>query len=541
MYLRSRSRAPTAVVTPTLSALSATPSHTVPTGPRGTTLFVDRTARTAAPQRSTTTGPPTNTPHARGWARRHAPTTVHTTTATHPQARIEELLDEDVVERELALLSPLRPSPFAEMGDMPMSAPGGAGDGDEDGQESGLGADELTFPVGLSPSVLMEPALSFEELSLEDLDFGMLPDLPDGDFPDDIDSLLPPTPTPTAATMGEGDGARSARSDGGAVDGMDLESGPIMDDIEFLGDHSDDSPDDSPFRPFSSSTAQSGSGSGSGYAAAGGGSASGGPPGPMAIADKAALFSGKNPLSLNSVFPNAGARFSPLRQFQMLDAKQQQQQGPPGAMRVSGNWDNTGSALARSGSGSELVPYPYDAGGNASAFTVKHEMTDDDFDVQALEYPGWDNAQREKIRLNPPQSMKTITDFELAYVDLKQLNALMDKDGYTEEQKKQAKLRRRKVKNRTSAKGSATKKRTQYNSIAQTNKQLLTVVSELQNRNTKLTSANSELQQRTEEAQQLAAVALHEKEVFQHEIDRLTSLLSQMQSQSPLPEHYDSP
>jgi hypothetical protein len=168
-------------------------------------------------------------------------------------------------------------------------------------------------------------------------------------------------------------------------------------------------------------------------------------------------------------------------------------------------------------------------------------MTDDDFDVQALEYPGWDNAQREKIRLNPPQSMKTITDFELAYVDLKQLNALMDKDGYTEEQKKQAKLRRRKVKNRTSAKGSATKKRTQYNSIAQTNKQLLTVVSELQNRNTKLTSANSELQQRTEEAQQLAAVALHEKEVFQHEIDRLTSLLSQMQSQSPLPEHYDSP
>lgn len=341
-------------------------------------------------------------------------------------------------------------------------------------------ADSL-FVDGLSPSILMTPSMS-------DLDFGLFSD---GDFAEDIGTLLPP---PVSGEM--------IVDDVGAT-GMDVD-GSGLDDVELI--YSQANP-----------------------AAATAAPPPGGAPGPMALTDKAYLFGGDNSLSLKSVFPNAGAKFSPLRQFEMLDSKQSRHANPPRAasptnLRLPNTWGGGSGAGAASAEGA-IVPYQ-------PGVMVKREADPDDFDLPALEYSQWDAAQREQIRKNPPRSMKTITDFELAYVDLKDLNELMDREGYTEEQKRQAKLRRRKVKNRNSAKGSATKKRTQFNSIAQTNKQLLDVVSELQNRNTKLATANNELQQQTEEARQVAAAALQEKEAFQREIERLTARLSEMQSQS---------
>eukprot|EP00038_Savillea_parva_P007355 m.169526 g.169526 ORF g.169526 m.169526 type:complete len:518 (-) comp13113_c0_seq1:294-1847(-) len=372
-----------------------------------------------------------------------------------------------------------------------------------------------------SPSLLMTPSLPLPEL-----DFSMLPD---GDFGGGIDALLPPSPNDGESGMDLDGGASesvvipppitsSASSSGAAAvtDTNPMDMGGVglddLDDIELLGE-------DSPPVYFDNSM---------------GGSTAGGPPGPKALTDKAVLSGeGSNRFSIESVFPSAGSRFSPLRQYQMLDSKQPRR--APSTLSSSGlggqfGWGNgsSGAGVGEADDASDGAIMPYSRRPNLGG--VKLEVDELDMDLPALEFSGWDAQQREKVRKNPPKSMKTITDLELAYVDLKDLNTLMDKAGYTEEQKRQTKIRRRKVKNRNSAKGSATKKRTQYHSIAQTNKQLLDVVTELQNRNTQLASANNELLQQTEQARQIAEQALKEKERFQREIDRLTRLLGNMQA-----------
>jgi len=444
-------------------------------------------------------------------------------------ARIEELLDEASVERELAALSGMDieassfGGPLSDMGsspDMVLSEtvpPTTSVDVGSPGIDGVIDADFLTAGT-LSPPL---PPFS-------DLDLGLdLDVLPEGDFGGDLGSLLPPSPA-FAQSMelelggGAGAGAGPAESTAPGHSGA----------IEVLG-----------------ATEPEGLGNASS----------------MALTEKNALFGGDNALSLGAVFPDGGSRFSPLKHYEMLhNQKNQSRRGrgrstlsTPGPIRIAkgatrwGRGRATATPAAAEAS-SAIMPY-----NPATAPRVKREAAEDDFGVPALEYAGdadgesgavgsgasdgWDLQQREKINLNPPKSMSTITDLELAYVDLKHLNTLMDKAGYSEEQKKQAKVRRRKVKNRHSAKGSATKKRTQYNSIAQTNKRLVDFVTELQSRNTRLASHNQELLEQTEEARRVAEEAVQEKEAFQREIDRLTALLGQMQADSAMGSYPASP
>eukprot|EP00041_Stephanoeca_diplocostata_P020227 m.450107 g.450107 ORF g.450107 m.450107 type:complete len:368 (+) comp21509_c0_seq1:99-1202(+) len=182
--------------------------------------------------------------------------------------------------------------------------------------------------------------------------------------------------------------------------------------------------------------------------------------------------------------------------------------------------DILNSANTDSSDPQAVVPYdPLLAAANA-------KFEDDDFEPAAIEYSSWDEKQRERVRVQPPETIDKITDFELAYIDLADLMRLMKSAGYTEEQIRQTKVKRRKLKNRNSARGSATKKRSQFNTIANTNKQLSDMVQDLRSRNTALMNANTRLQRATEQARIVAVEAVRERKAYQQELERLTTLLS---------------
>lgn len=127
--------------------------------------------------------------------------------------------------------------------------------------------------------------------ALADIDFT----LPDGDFPADIASLLPPSPGLVAAGVADDDGLAGPASVG-IGDEMDLSAVDLdpSESIELL--------DGSVTSPLS---------------------LSGLTPAPMALgvgSSSSSLFGGgSNPLSLANMFPNSGV--SPLQQYQLLDAK----------------------------------------------------------------------------------------------------------------------------------------------------------------------------------------------------------------------------
>jgi FtsZ-binding cell division protein ZapB len=351
-----------------------------------------------------------------------------------------------------------------------------------------------TAPTGTAANPLSDAMLTDESLlltptlNLGDLDFT----LPEGDFAADMESLLP---SPTASS--------------GAMD---------VDEVELIGGDRE----------------AAGFDNGAGAAVANGGS--------RALEDSSTLLGSNHSLNLHKMFPTAGARFSPLQQYHMLDSKQSRRSNlssQPYRFPGNGEWGSgidvseQGSAAGAAAMGNEIMPYT--PRGNTHKRIKREPMaieniseTDANDEVPAIEYSSWDAKERERIKQKPPKSIENITDLQLAYIDLKDLQALMDKAGYTEEQIRATKIRRRKVKNRHSAKGSATKKRSQFNKIASTNQKLTDVVRELQNRNQALVSENDELQQQTENARKIAEQALQEKEAYQREIHRLTSLLSSM-------------
>lgn len=153
--------------------------------------------------------------------------------------------------------------------------------------------------------------------------------------------------------------------------------------------------------------------------------------------------------------------------------------------------------------------------------------------VPAIEFSSWGQRERERVRISPPDSIDKLTDFELAYIDLQDLMRLMEKAGYSEEDIKRTKIKRRKLKNRNSARGSATKKRSQFNSIASTNKQLSDLVTDLKNRNSTLLNVNQQLQRQTEQARRMAQEAVRERIAYQQEVQRLTKMLGDMGKSVP--------
>lgn len=146
--------------------------------------------------------------------------------------------------------------------------------------------------------------------------------------------------------------------------------------------------------------------------------------------------------------------------------------------------------------------------------------------VGALEFSSWEQKEEaDHKNIKPPDSIEDITDMQLAYIDLKVLMELMHKANYTEQQVIATKARRRKIKNRHSAKGSANKRRVQMTSISNVNKQLVQVVTGLKQKNDKLQGDNLQLQQDAVRAQQEAAKATEERKRYEAEVNRLTELV----------------
>lgn len=77
---------------------------------------------------------------------------------------------------------------------------------------------------------------------------------------------------------------------------------------------------------------------------------------------------------------------------------------------------------------------------------------------------------------NPPTDMASITDEQLGYIDIRLLIDLMHKAGYTEVQIQDTKTRRRKIKKRISAEGSASKRRAELDLVTNANKRLAQLV-----------------------------------------------------------------
>jgi len=247
----------------------------------------------------------------------------------------------------------------------------------------------------------------------------------------------------------------------------------------------------------------------------------------------ALLDSNSGALALQSVLPGSGTRMSPLKQYQMMSPTPGRSASfglPP---RFTAPLSGVGGSAEASGS--EIVQYnPAAAAAAASAAEVMPRFKLEPLDphtageLPALEYGNWGAAEREAVKVAPPDSMDTITDMQLAYIDLKDLHRLMAEARYTPEQIKDTKLKRRRLKNRNSAKGSATKRKTQMNSQKTTNERLAQVVTDLQNQNEKLVGVNAKLLAQTEEARRVAAAAVAEREHFQRELQRMSAMLQSM-------------
>ena len=148
----------------------------------------------------------------------------------------------------------------------------------------------------------------------------------------------------------------------------------------------------------------------------------------------------------------------------------------------------------------------------------------------AAEFESWEQEAKRAAAMNPPTSIKTITDEQLAYTDLEVLMRLMRKARYTPAQIAATKKLRRKCKNRLSAKGSASKRRVQMSSIAAVNKRLVQCVSGLSSKNDQLEASNARLQAEVQAARDEASRADAEKARFQAEVDRLTELVARLAS-----------
>jgi hypothetical protein len=87
---------------------------------------------------------------------------------------------------------------------------------------------------------------------------------------------------------------------------------------------------------------------------------------------------------------------------------------------------------------------------------------------------------------NDTTTMKPITDCDLLRMEAKELRAMMDRAGYTKQEKTATKRRRRRLQNRHSAKLSAARRQEEYDDIVTANARLSTQMKALQVRNAKL-------------------------------------------------------
>eukprot|EP00037_Helgoeca_nana_P026268 m.295570 g.295570 ORF g.295570 m.295570 type:complete len:192 (-) comp27181_c0_seq3:213-788(-) len=115
-------------------------------------------------------------------------------------------------------------------------------------------------------------------------------------------------------------------------------------------------------------------------------------------------------------------------------------------------------------------------------------------------------------------TMKPITDCDLLRMEANELRAMMDRAGYTKEEKTATKSRRRRLQNRHSAKLSAARRQEEFDDIVRTNACLSTQMKALQVRNAKL-------EQETTQARITINQAFLMGEAYRQEIASLSAIL----------------
>lgn len=119
---------------------------------------------------------------------------------------------------------------------------------------------------------------------------------------------------------------------------------------------------------------------------------------------------------------------------------------------------------------------------------------------------------------NDTTTMKPITDCDLLRMEANELRAMMDRAGYTKQEKTATKSRRRRLQNRHSAKLSAARRQEEYDDIVTANACLSTQMKALQVRNAKL-------EQETAQARITINQAFLMGEAYRREIASLSAIL----------------
>eukprot|EP00036_Acanthoecidae_sp_10tr_P010907 CAMPEP_0182925820 /NCGR_PEP_ID=MMETSP0105_2-20130417/10682_1 /TAXON_ID=81532 ORGANISM="Acanthoeca-like sp., Strain 10tr" /NCGR_SAMPLE_ID=MMETSP0105_2 /ASSEMBLY_ACC=CAM_ASM_000205 /LENGTH=186 /DNA_ID=CAMNT_0025063687 /DNA_START=182 /DNA_END=742 /DNA_ORIENTATION=- len=128
-----------------------------------------------------------------------------------------------------------------------------------------------------------------------------------------------------------------------------------------------------------------------------------------------------------------------------------------------------------------------------------------------------------------------LSDSALTDTPLKKLHAMMNKAGFSEEEKDALKAKRRKLQNRNSAKTSAKRKQTKYSAMVAENSKLRRALSEKERENVELKSAYNAVARAAEEARAKSRQAAQETGAQKRENELLSLLLAQREAETAPP------
>jgi len=125
-----------------------------------------------------------------------------------------------------------------------------------------------------------------------------------------------------------------------------------------------------------------------------------------------------------------------------------------------------------------------------------------------------------------PDSLDALSDRQLAMVDFKILMHLMTKAGLNKDQIAEVKARRRRLKNRLSARLCSNKKREKCSELEDTNRDLLSTLRDLSVENTSLRTETHKMQEANATLTKSSFEAARENAMLRAQVAQLTQLLA---------------
>jgi hypothetical protein len=124
-----------------------------------------------------------------------------------------------------------------------------------------------------------------------------------------------------------------------------------------------------------------------------------------------------------------------------------------------------------------------------------------------------------------PERLEDLSDNQLATIDFKILMRLMERAGLTEDDISEVKAKRRRLKNRLSARVCSNKKREKCSELEETNMVLVSELSQLKLENARLRQETASLQEANAGMQKDAYDASSENAQLRAQVSRLTQML----------------